>query len=134
MAGQTGNTILLQVDTTGEGNWVDIGLQRGLDDDRQSTLINMSDKTSKHDKVEYGRFSSTVTLSTLWPIPGSETGLAALKNAHQNGTKMQVRLTELDNPTKEARVVVNQITKAGPDNAEATWSITMTVDDGWTQL
>ncbi len=109
-----------------------VGCQRDVTFEETTEEIDVSCKTSRAKRVLAGRYSSTISLDSLY-IP-SNAAYQALKDAMRNGMLIQVLRQESGVAFEEATALVTSLSEAGPDQDAATVSISMTIDGEWTEL
>lgn len=126
-----GTAIVLSVLTsTGPDVWTVVGSQRDVTFDESTAEINMSSKDTRAAKADPGRYSATLTLDALYVT--DDAAYLALKAAMRNGTKVSVRRVESGVTLESALAVITNLGTRGPDQAEATVSIALTIDGEWT--
>ena len=110
-----------------EGNLV--GSQRDVTFDEANESIDMSSKSSRARRVEYGRYSSTVSLDALY-VP-TDAAYMALKAANRDGTKVQVMRQQEGMILENAMAVITALSEAAPDQDAVTVSISFDIDGEW---
>jgi len=128
----SGNAILLRVDTTGAGNWVSVGSQRGLDISRTTNVIDSSHKGDSHTQSLAGRRSGTITLDALY-VP-DDTAYNTLDAAYTAGTLASVRKYVSGVATVECSAVINDLSESHPDDDVSTISVGLTLNGDWTAV
>ena len=112
--------------------WIDgncVGSQRDVTQDETTDEIDVSSKDSRAMRVLPGRYGSTISLDALY-VP-SDTAYTALLNAMRNGTFVEVVSIEEGVVLESADAIVTSLSKAGPDQGEATVSISLRIDGEW---
>ena len=102
-----------------------VGSQKEASIEETSEEIDISTKDSRAKRVIPGRYSSTISLDSLY-IP-SDDAYAELKDAMRNGTAVIVA-TE----TEYANAIVTSLSESYPDQDTATVSISLSVNGAWT--
>lgn len=125
-----GTDILVQVEHPADtGNYITIGSQRGATYGEQTASVDMSSKENRKRFVNPGRYTSTVSLESLY-IPTSS-GYAMLKNAMRNGTYVRVRRRELGAPLETAQCVCTGLSQSAPDQEASVVSAEFDVNGAW---
>lgn len=110
-----------------EGNLV--GSQRDVTFDEANESIDMSSKNSRARRVEYGRYSSTVSLDALY-VP-TDAAYMALKTANRAGTKVEVVRQQEGMILENATAVITALSEAAPDQDAVTVSVSFDIDGEW---
>jgi len=110
-----------------EGNLV--GSPRDVTFDEANESIDMSSKNSRARRVEYGRYSSTVSLDALY-VP-TDAAYMALKTANRAGTKVEVVRQQEGMILENATAVITALSEAAPDQDAVTVSISFDIDGEW---
>lgn len=124
--------VLLNIGTPAAPSYEVLGSQRNVTFVENTANRDASSKDSRAQRVEPGRYSSTVSLEALY-VP-TEDGYQALVDAMRDGTKLLIRRQEDEVNIEESDCVVNSISGAGPDQETATVAVELTVDGDWTEL
>jgi len=124
--GMNGTDILVLI----EG--VVVGSQRDVTFDETTDEIDVSSKDNRAMRVLPGRYSSKVTFDALY-VPG-DTAYNSLKDAMRLGTFVTVRRQESGAALEDAEAIVTGLSDAGPDQAEATVAINLTIDGNWAEV
>ena len=129
-----GTDILLLVNTGTEAvpAYEAVGSQRDVTFDEATAEIDVSSKDSRSTRVLAGRYKATLSLDALY-VPTDEAYLA-LKAAMRDGDLILVARQESDVTTETANALITSLSEKGPDQGEATVSISMTIDDVWTEV
>lgn len=106
-----------------------VGSQRDVTFDEANESIDMSSKDSRARRVEYGRYSSTVSLDALY-VP-TDAAYIALKAANRGGTKVQVMRQQEGVILESAMAVITALSEAAPDQDAVTVSISFDIDGEW---
>lgn len=102
-----------------------VGSQREASIEETNEEIDISTKDLRAKRVLPGRYSSTISLDSLY-VP-SDSAYSALKTAMRNGTAVVVA-TE----TEYANAIVTSLSESYPDQDAATVSIGLSVSGEWT--
>jgi TP901-1 family phage major tail protein len=126
-----GTDILLLVNTgTDESpTYEAVASQRDTTVEEASETIDYSSKDGRAQRVGAGRYSSTISLDALY-VP-TDAGYQALRDANRAGTLIMVAKQVNDVVTETALAKIDSISEAFPDQAEATISISLTLDGEW---
>lgn len=131
---QNGSDILLLVNTgtAAVPAYEAMGGQRDVTFDESTEEIDISSKDSRAQRVLPGRYSSTLSLDSLYVY--DDDCYLALKDAMRDGELILVARQE-DGVTEEtADAVITSLSQSFPDQEEATISIDLTVDGWWTEF
>jgi len=109
-----------------------VGSQRDVTIVETTAEIDVSSKESRSMRVLPGRYGSTITLAALY-VP-TDTAYLSLQSAMRNGTFVTVRKSEDGVEVEEVEAIVTALSQAAPDQAEATVSATLRIDDDWVTL
>lgn len=121
--------IMVNVGTIQVPAYMVVGCQRDATIEEASATIDVSCKDSRAQRVLAGRYSSTISLDSLY-IP-TDQAYQALKAANRTGDLILVAREELGVVTESVEAKVDSMSEAFPDQGEATISISMTVDGFW---
>jgi len=127
-----GTDVLLLVNTGTElvPSYEAVGSQRDVSFEETTEEIDVSSKDSRAKRVLPGRYGASITLDALYVPTG--TAFKALQDAMRDGELILVA-KEVDNVTIEtASALITSMSEAMPDQAEATISISLTIDGTWT--
>jgi len=127
-----GTDVLLLVNTGTElvPSYEAVGSQRDVSFEETTEEIDVSSKDSRAKRVLPGRYGASITLDALYVPTG--TAFTALQDAMRDGELILVA-KEVDNVTVEtASALITSMSEAMPDQAEATISISLTIDGTWT--
>jgi len=127
-----GTDILLLVNTGSESvpSYEAVGSQRDVSFEETTEEIDVSSKDSRAKRVLPGRYGASITLDALYVPTGA--AFVALQGAMRDGELILVA-KEVDNVTVEtASALITSMSEAMPDQAEATISISLTLDGTWT--
>jgi len=129
--GMNGSDFLLLVNTGTPSvpSYEAVGCQRDSTVEETSDTIDFSCKDSRAQRVDYGRYSSTISLDSLY-VPDNAS-YAALKQANRDGELILVAREENDVVTETALAKIDSISESFPDQGEAAASISLTVDGNW---
>jgi predicted secreted protein len=122
--------ILVNVGTPTVPVYQAVGCQRDASIDEATATIDVSCKDSRAQRVLPGRYSSTMSLDGLY-IP-DDGAYHALQDANRNGDMILVAKEVLGVVFETANAKIDTMSESYPDQAEATISIAMTIDDFWT--
>ena len=107
-----------------------VGSQRDVTFEHANEAIDFSSKDSRARRVDYGRYSSTVSLDALY-VP-TNAAYVLLAAACEAGTKVQVMRQEEGVITRSAMAVISSLSEAAPDQDAVTISISFEIDGEWT--
>lgn len=125
-----GSDILVQIEAPADsGNYVTVGSQRGATFAETTAPIDMNSKESRLSYINPGRYSSTVSLESMY-IP-SASGYAALASAMRNGEYVRLRRRERGATLESAQAVVTSLSLAAPDQDAAIASAEFQLNGGW---
>jgi TP901-1 family phage major tail protein len=129
-----GADILVYVNTgtTGSPVWTVVGSQRGVTFEESNEEIDLSSKDGRAARVDYGRYSASVSLEALY-VP-DDAAYVALKAAARNGDKVQIQREEEGSDLEYALAVITSISEEGPDQDASTVSVDFTIDGEWTAV
>lgn len=106
-----------------------VGCQRDGSVDENTAAIDVSCKDSRSQRVLAGRYSSSVSLDSLY-VP-SDSAYAALKAAMRSGSLILIARQIAGVVEETANALVESLSEAFPDQSEATVSIGLTIDGDW---
>jgi len=109
-----------------------VGSQRDVSFEETDAGVDYSSKDSRAQRVGCGRYASTLSLDALY-VP-TDAAYQQIQNAIRNGTLIQVLRQEGGVSLETASARVDKLGAAGPDQAEATVSIDLTIDGEWTEV
>lgn len=124
--------LLVNAGTDVAPDWVAVGSQTNVTFEETNESIDESSKDSRARRVDYGRYSSTVSLEHLY-VPSDE-GYQALKAASRDGNKIKVRRQESGLSIEEADAVITSISEAMPDQDAVTVSVDLDIDGEWVEV
>jgi len=122
--------ILVNTGTPLIPNYEAVGSQRDCTIVENTANRDSSSKDSRAQRVDPGRYSSTITLEALY-IP-TDNGYEALLAAMRDGEKILIRVEQEGTEIEEADAVINTLTKNHPDQETSTFTADFTVDGFWT--
>jgi len=108
-----------------------VGSQRDVTFEETTDEIDVSSKDSRNKRVLPGRYSSTVSLDALY-VP-TDDAYEKLKDAMRTGVAVKLMRQEDGVSLESADAIVTSISEAGPDQGEATISVSLTIDGAWTE-
>lgn len=118
--------VLLDMGTEVSPDYQVIGCQRDSTLEETSDSVDYSCKDSRAQAVDYGRYSSTLSLDALYVA--SRADFQKLKQANRDGTFLTL-LTMVDGEiTQKARAKIDSMSQSFPDQAEAVISAAFTLD------
>lgn len=132
--GLNGSDVLLLVNT-GTADvpvYEAVGSQRDVTFDEGNEEIDMSSKDSRAKRVDYGRYSATLSLDMLYVW--TDDGYRALRDACRDGEKILVARQEEGTTIETADAMIATMSQSFPDQGEGTISIDLSVDGFWTEL
>lgn len=127
-----GTDVLLLVNTGTDlvPSYEAVGSQRDVSFEETTEEIDVSSKDSRQKRVLPGRYGASLTLDALY-VP-TNAAFVALQAANRDGELILVA-KEVDNVTIEtATALITSMSGSFPDQGEATISISLTIDGGWT--
>ena len=133
--GMNGTDILLQVNTGTDLSpmYVTVGSQRDVTFEEKSDDIDVSSKDGQAQRVLPGRYSSSVSLDALY-VP-DDVAYQALKTAMRPpSTLIKVLRQELGGALEIADAHITGLGDKGPDQGEATTTISFTIDGEWVEV
>ena len=133
MAFNGANLLLLaNVGTPQTPQYVAVGSQRDCTIEESSETIDYSSKNSRAQRVGHGRYSSSISLDSLY-VPDSQAH-KRLKDSMRDGNLILVAREESDVVMETALAKVDSVSETFPDQGESTVSINLTIDGWWTVL
>jgi hypothetical protein len=124
--------LLANTGTINSPNWTAVGSQTGVSFKEANDSLDFSTKDSRAKRVQAGRYSASLSLDTLY-VP-NDTAYLALKTAMRAGDLILVRKEEEGVATEEANALITSMSEDAPDQAPATISIDLEIDDVWTEV
>jgi len=124
--------LLVNTGTPSVPSYEAVGCQRDATIEETSDTIDNSCKDSRAQRVEPGRYSSTVSLDAVYV--SSDAGYLALRDANRNGDLILIARQEEDVVVETATAKVDSISETFPDQAESTISISLTLDGFWVEV
>jgi len=123
-----GSDILLMLDfgSAETPDYEVIGCQRDSTIEEASDTIDFSCKDSRGQRVDYGRFSSTVSLEALYI--SSRADFLALRSANRAGEKVILAQRESGEITQRFSAKIDNMSQSFPDQGESTIAIALQVD------
>lgn len=109
-----------------------VAYQRDATVEESSETVDFSSKEQREQRVGYGRYSSTISLTKVF-VPDEES-YDILKAANREGTHILVAKEWAGNVFETAMAKIDSMSEAFPDQEAATISISMTVDGAWTPV
>lgn len=109
-----------------------VGSQRDVTFDETTEEIDVSSKDGREKRVLPGRYGATLSLDALY-VP-DDAAYLALRAAMRDGTFVQVRRQEQEADLEEADAIITSLSENGPDQADATISIGLTIDGAWSEV
>lgn len=106
-----------------------VGSQRDATVEETSDTIDISNKESRAMRVLVGRYSSNISLDSLY-VP-SDAAYQALRNANRNGELILVARQWQGVVQEIVDAKIDSMSESFPDQGEATISISLTVDGFW---
>jgi TP901-1 family phage major tail protein len=132
--GMNGTDLLLLANTgtAGAPTYEVVGCQRDATIEESSDTIDVSCKDSRAMRVLPGRFSGSISLDALY-VP-TDAAYLALRAANRNGELILVA-REVDGVVEETvNAKIDSMSESFPDQAEATISISLTIDGFWAEV
>lgn len=109
-----------------------VGSQRDATIEETTATIDISSKESRAMRVLPGRYSGSISLDALY-VP-SDAAYQALRTANRDGELILVA-RQLDGVVQEiATAKIDSMSETFPDQAEATISISLTIDGFWSEV
>jgi TP901-1 family phage major tail protein len=124
--------ILANTGTPGVPAYSIVGSQRDATLEESTDTIDISSKDSRAQRVLPGRYSGTISLDALY-VP-NDAAFQALKNANRDGEMILVAREEAGVVIETVEAKIDSISEAFPDQAEATISISFTIDGFWNEV
>lgn len=124
--------VLLDMGTEVSPDYQVIGCQRDSTLEETSDSVDYSCKDSRAQAVDYGRYSSTLSLDALY-VP-TNAAYMLLKQANRDGDMILIAREEDDIPTEYAMAKLDSISESFPDQGEAAVSIAFTIDGFWLEF
>lgn len=109
-----------------------VGCQRDVTFEETSEEIDVSCKPNRAKRVIAGRYGASISLDALY-VP-TDTAFQLLRAANRNGELILVAREENDVTTETANALITSMSEAFPDQAEATISISLTIDGAWVEV
>lgn len=106
-----------------------VGSQRDVTFDETTEEIDVSSKDSRAGRYLPGRYGATVSLDALY-VP-DDAAYLALQSAMRNGDMVEVWNMEEGVVIEHADAIVTSLSRSGPDQGEATVSISLRIDGEW---
>jgi len=106
-----------------------VGSQRDVTYDETTAEIDVSSKDSRAGRFLPGRYGATMKLDALY-VP-DDTAYLALQSAMRNGDMVEVWSMEESVVIESADAIVTSLSRSGPDQGEATVSISLRIDGEW---
>ena len=106
-----------------------VGSQRDVSYDETTAEIDISSKDSRAGRYLPGRYGATMSLDALY-VP-TDTAYLALQSAMRNGDMVEVWSMEEAVVIESASAIVTSLSRSGPDQGEATVSISLRIDGEW---
>ena len=106
-----------------------VGSQRDVSYDETTAEIDISSKDSRAGRYLPGRYGATMSLDALY-VP-TDTAYLALQSAMRNGDMVEVWSMEEAIVIENASAIVTSLSRSGPDQGEATVSISLRIDGEW---
>lgn len=129
-----GSDVMLMVNTGSEAvpAYELVGCQRDVTFEETTEEIDVSCKPQRAKRVIAGRYGATLSLDALY-VPSNE-AYQALRNANRDGDLILVAREEKGVTLETANALITSMSEAFPDQAEATISISLTVDGVWVEV
>ena len=124
--------ILVNTGTPGVPAYSVVGSQRDATLDEATATIDGSSKDSRAQRVLPGRYSGTLSLDALY-VP-NDAAYQALRNANRDGELILVAREENGVVTETVSAKIDTMSEKFPDQAEATISVSLTIDGFWTEV
>jgi hypothetical protein len=129
-----GSDVMLMVNTGSEAvpAYELVGCQRDVTFEETTEEIDVSCKPLRAKRVIAGRYGATISLDALY-VPSNE-AFQALRDANRDGNLILVAREEMGVTLETANALITSMSEAMPDQAEATISISLTVDGEWVEV
>lgn len=124
--------LLVNIGTAASPVYQAVGSQRNVTLEESTEEVDVSSKDSRAKRVLAGRYGATISLDALY-VPTRD-DYNALKDAMRNGELILVARQESGVTTETANALVTSMSEEFPDQADATISVSLTVDGFWTEL
>lgn len=109
-----------------------VGSQRDVNFDEATEAIDVSSKDSRATRVLPGRYSANLSLDALYVW--ADAGYRALRDAMRDGNLILVARQDDGVTLETADALITSLSESFPDQAEAVISISMDIDNFWTEL
>jgi TP901-1 family phage major tail protein len=124
--------LLVNIGTAAVPSYQAVGSQRDVTFEEATEAIDVSSKDSRARRVLPGRYTSNISLDSLY-VPTRD-DYDALKDAMRHGELILVARQEEGVTVETADALVESMSEAFPDQAEATISVSLAVDGFWEEL
>lgn len=125
-----GTDCLVLVETVpGNGVFLVVASQTGVQFDQKTAPIDMSSKESRNYKGKPGRYNATVKMSALY-VPTSS-GYTSLRTAMRTGVTVQIKRQELGSVVETADAIVTDLGSDFPDQGAAKLSASFQITGAW---
>lgn len=118
--------LILVEDPNAAGTYLTVGSQRESSLDENVEPVDASSKDAPERAVEYGRYSATISLESIY-VP-SDSAFQAFESAQRNRNKVVLRRSEDGTNIEDFTAIVGALSRSFPDQGEATVSATFEVD------
>ena len=109
-----------------------VGCQRDVTFNEDREEIDVSSKCDPARRILPGRYSASVSLDALY-VPNDD-AYNALQAAHRNGDLILIARQQEGVTTETALALITTMSETFPDMAEATISISLSIDGSWTAV
>lgn len=125
-----GTDIIISVESGTPGTYNVVGSQRDVTWTENTEVIDESSKTSRKAVFTAGRYNATMELDALY-VP-SDAAYVILLAAMRDGDAVRVERSESGTDIENIGAIVTSIQRNGPDQGEATCSISLQLTGDWT--
>ena len=124
--------VLVNTNTPAVPMYEAVGSQRDVTFDEATEAIDVSSKDSRATRILPGRYSSSLSLDALFVW--TDNGYRALRDAMRDGDLILVARQDAGVTMETADALITSLSESFPDQGEATVSISMDIDDFWTEI
>ena len=124
--------VAVNVGTPAVPAYEEVGSQRDVTFDEATEAIDVSSKDSRAARVLPGRYSSSVSLDTLYVW--TDNGYRALRDAMRDGDLILIARNDEGVTIEYADALVTSLSESFPDQGEAAVSLSLDIDGFWSEL
>lgn len=119
--------VLVNMGTDADPDFQVIGCQRDSTFEEVSDTIDNSCKSSRAQRVDFGRYSGTISLDFLFV--SNRADFILLRDANRNGEKVLIAAQSEDVIIRRALCKIDTMSSTFPDQAESVVSISLSIDE-----